>query len=121
MPTKDEFELMLNSPRHTRANNESAEYYENAVGYFFKTTDPDHSFYLPLGGWRNEIGMLRNWLFAGEVETPGACYALFDPASPMTGGYCYVGYGSDAPHNYVDEGNTTNGLLVRCIKITNNN
>ena len=121
MPTKDEFELMMKSTLLTNSDYASRDYYENAVGYFFKTTDPAYSFYLPLGGWRDGSGMLRNWLFIGKTAVPGACYALYDPASPMTGGYCSVGFGNDAPHNYVDKGNTTNGLLVRCIKIKNNN
>lgn len=121
MPTKDEFELMMKSTLLTNSDYASRDYYENAVGYFFKTTDPTHSFYLPLGGWRDGSGMLRNWLFIGETAVPGACYALYDPASPMSGGYCSVGFGSDAPHSYVEKGNTTNGLLVRCIKIRNNN
>ena len=121
MPTKDEFELMMKSTLLTNSDYASRDYYENAVGYFFKTTDPTHSFYLPLGGWRDGSGMLRNWLFIGETAVPGACYALYDPASPMSGGYCSVGFGSDAPHSYVDKGNTTNGLLVRCIKIKKNN
>lgn len=121
MPTKDEFELMMKSTLLTNSDYASRDYYENAVGYFFKTTDSAYSFYLPLGGWRDGSGMLRNWLFIGKTAVPGACYALYDPASPMTGGYCSVGFGNDAPHNYVDKGNTTNGLLVRCIKIKNNN
>lgn len=118
IPFQNEFEDMI---RGMQINSEGAmaggsKFYENAMGYFYKTKDPDHSLYIPLGGWRDTDGTLKDWLKVDDA-TPKAKYAIYNLTSPLLASYYLVGYGK-AQLGAVPKGKTAEGLLVRCIKIT---
>lgn len=119
IPFVNEFKDMIGG---TQINSEGAttggsKFRENAMGYFYKTKDSDRSLYIPLGGWRDTDGTLMDWRHVGG-DTPKAKYAIYNLKSPMQAGYYLLGYDNSMQFFAVPETKTAEGLLVRCIKIT---
>lgn len=119
IPFQNEFEDMING---TQINSEGgraggSKFFENAMGYFYKTKDAGRSLYIPLGGWRDTDGTLKDWLNVDNT-TPKARYAIYNTTSPLLASYYLVGYDT-AQLGTVTKGKTAEGYLVRCIKITN--
>lgn len=118
IPFKNEFENMI---RGTQINSEGAttggsKFFENAMGYFSK--DSEQSLYIPLGGWRDIDGTLKDWWHVDKV-TPKAKYAIYNHKSPSQVGYYLLGYDNSMQFfAYPETTKTAEGLLVRCIKIT---
>lgn len=96
VPTKEEF-LSLLADRQSEAR-----YDANAFGYFIG------ALYIPLGGWRDGSGALRDWHRRGS-QPPYARYAL------SGGGPGYFKFEGNMIQD--KEGNYSDGYLVRCIKI----
>lgn len=118
IPFANEFEDMING---TQINSEGgraggSKFFENAMGYFYKTKDADRSLYIPLGGWRDTDGTLKDWRKVNEV-IPKARYAIYNPTPPYQAGYYLVRY-DNARSGAVSPSKTAEGYLVRCIKIT---
>jgi len=118
IPFANEFEDMING---TQINSEGgraggSKFFENAMGYFYKTKDADRSLYIPLGGWRDTDGTLKDWRKVNEV-IPKARYAIYNPPPPYQAGYYLVRY-DNARSGAVSPSKTAEGYLVRCIKIT---
>lgn len=118
IPFANEFEDMING---TQINSEGgraggSKFFENAMGYFYKTKDPDHSLYIPLGGWRDTNGTLKEWRHVDAV-TPKARYAIYNLDTPFKAGYYLVGY-DKAQSGIFSPSKTAEGYLVRCIKIS---
>ena len=86
-------------------------------GYFYKTKDSNRSLYIPLGGWRDTDGTLKDWRHVDNT-TPKARYAIYNLDTPFKASYYLVGYGN-AKSGAVSPSKTAEGYLVRCIKITN--
>ena len=119
IPFVNEFKDMIGG---TQINSEGAttggsKFRENAMGYFYKTKDSDRSLYIPLGGWRDTDGTLMDWRHVGG-DTPKAKYAIYNLKSPMQAGYYLLGYDNSMQFFAVPKTKTAEGLLVRCIKIT---
>ena len=121
IPFENEFETMIRGDQisidGTMAG--GSQFRENAMGYFYKTKEKDHSLYIPLGGWRDTDGSLRDWWKVNDV-TPKAKYAFYyrDPKAPLQAGYYLLGYDNSMKFFAAPEAKTAEGLLVRCIKIT---
>lgn len=118
IPFANEFEDMIDG---TQINSEGgraggSKFFENAMGYFYKTKDADRSLYIPLGGWRDTDGTLKDWRHVDNT-TPKARYAIYNTTSPLLASYYLVGY-DNAQLGTVTKGKTAEGYLVRCIKIT---
>lgn len=114
IPTEAEFGTMITSTQI--ANTSGKQFYENVLGYFFDCGDETQSLYIPLGGWRDTDGTLQDWLKVDAV-TPKAKYAIYNTTSPLLASYYLVGY-DNTQSGAVTTGKTAEGLLVRCIKIT---
>lgn len=123
IPFQNEFDIMIRGEQITREGGRAggSKFYENAMGYFYKTKKADHSLYIPLGGWRDIDGSLQDWWKVNDV-TPKAKYAFYyrDPKAPLQVGYYLLGYDNSMQFfAYPETTKTAEGLLVRCIKITN--
>lgn len=121
IPFQNEFETMIGGDQisidGTMAG--GSQFRENAMGYFYKSKDPEQSLYIPLGGWRDTDGSLRDWWKVNDV-TPKAKYAIYNHKSPSQVGYYLLGYDNSMQFfAYPETTKTAEGLLVRCIKITN--
>lgn len=121
IPFQNEFKTMIKGEQITREGGRAggSKFYENAMGYFYKTKKADHSLYIPLGGWRDIDGSLQDWWKVNDV-TPKAKYAFYyrDPKAPLQAGYYLLGYDNSMKFFAAPEAKTAEGLLVRCIKIT---
>ena len=119
IPFQNEFETMIRGTQisidGTMAG--GSQFRENAMGYFYESTDPEQSLYIPLGGWRDIDGTLKDWWHVDKV-TPKAKYAIYNLTSPLQAGYCLLGYDNSMKFFAAPEAKTAEGLLVRCIKIT---
>lgn len=118
IPFANEFEDMING---TQINSDGgraggSKFFENAMGYFYKSKVEDQSLYIPLGGWRDTNGTLKQWRHVDAV-TPKARYAIYNLDTPFKAGYYLVGY-DNARSGAVSPSKTAEGYLVRCIKIS---
>lgn len=118
IPFANEFEDMING---TQINSDGgraggSKFFENAMGYFYKSKDPNQSLYIPLGGWRDTNGTLKEWRHVDAV-TPKARYAIYNLDTPFKAGYYLVGY-DNAKSGIFSPSMTAEGYLVRCIKIS---
>lgn len=118
IPFQNEFEDMINGQQIDREGGRAggSRFYENAMGYFYKTKNSNRSLYIPLGGWRDTDGTLKDWRKVNEV-IPKARYAIYNHKPPYQEGYYLVRYGN-AKSGAVSPSKTAEGYLVRCIKIT---
>lgn len=122
IPFQNEFEKMIGGDQISSdgTRDGGSQFRKNAMGYFYKSKDPEQSLYIPLGGWRDTDGTLKDWLNVDDA-TPKAKYAIYNLDSPSLAGYCLLGYDNSmqffAPPKTKTK--TAEGLLVRCIKITN--
>lgn len=118
IPFQNEFEDMINGQQIDREGGRAggSRFYENAMGYFYKTKNSNRSLYIPLGGWRDTDGTLKDWRKVNEV-IPKARYAIYNHIPPYQEGYYLVRYGN-AKSGAVSPSKTAEGYLVRCIKIT---
>lgn len=121
IPFKNEFETMIRGEQISSDGTMAggSQFRENAMGYFYKTKDSDRSLYIPLGGWRDTDGSLRDWWKVNDGVTPKAKYAIYNHKSPSQVGYYLLGYDNSMQFfAYPETTKTAEGLLVRCIKIT---
>lgn len=121
IPFQNEFETMIGGDQISidGTRDGGSQFRKNAMGYFYKSKDSDQSLYIPLGGWRDTDGTLKDWLNVDDA-TPKAKYAIYnlDLKSPLQAGYYLLGYDNSMKFFAAPEAKTAEGLLVRCIKIT---
>lgn len=119
IPFETEFNDMISGKQINSegATTGGSKFFENAMGYFYKTKDSNRSLYIPLGGWRDTDGTLKDWRHVDNT-TPKARYAIYNLDTPFKASYYLVGYGN-AKSGAVSPSKTAEGYLVRCIKITN--
>lgn len=121
IPFQNEFETMIGGDQISidGTRDGGSQFRKNAMGYFYMSKDQKQSLYIPLGGWRDTDGSLQDWWKVNDV-TPKAKYAIYNLDSPSLAGYCLLGYDNSmqffAPPKTKTK--TAEGLLVRCIKIT---
>jgi len=118
IPFETEFNDMISGKQINSegATTGGSKFFENAMGYFYKTKDSNRSLYIPLGGWRDTDGTLKDWRHVDNT-TPKARYAIYNLDTPFKASYYLVGYGN-AKSGAVSPSKTAEGYLVRCIKIT---
>ncbi len=119
IPFQNEFKTMIKGEQISidGTMDGGSQFRKNAMGYFYKSKDSDQSLYIPLGGWRDTDGSLQDWWKVNDV-TPKAKYAIYNLDSPLQTGYCLLGYDNSMKFFADPETKTAEGLLVRCIKIT---
>ena len=121
IPFQNEFETMIGGDQISidGTRDGGSQFRKNAMGYFYMSKDQKQSLYIPLGGWRDTDGTLKDWLNVDDA-TPKAKYAIYNLDSPLQAGYCLLGYDNSMKFFAVPEAKTktAEGLLVRCIKIT---
>lgn len=121
IPFKNEFKTMIEGDQISidGTRDGGSQFRKNAMGYFYMSKDQKQSLYIPLGGWRDTDGSLQDWWNVDDA-TPKAKYAIYNLDSPSLAGYCLLGYDNSmqffAPPKTKTK--TAEGLLVRCIKIT---
>lgn len=118
IPFANEFESMIKGEQINSDGGRAggSKFFENAMGYFYKSKDPNQSLYIPLGGWRDTNGTLMEWRHVDAV-TPKARYAIYNLDTPFKAGYYLVGY-DNAKSGIFSPSKTAEGYLVRCIKIS---
>ena len=120
IPFQNEFETMIGGDQISidGTRDGGSQFRKNAMGYFYMSKDQKQSLYIPLGGWRDIDGKLKDWLNVDDA-TPKAKYAIYNHKSPSQAGYCLLGYDNSMQFfAYPETTKTAEGLLVRCIKIT---